>query len=287
MDLQHWAVKMDATPCLITMDFSVCTDGNAGFSVEVVMKSQVEICDFFYYYQKIPKNKKGNNNNNNNSKKNKNNGDGRSYSNSIVHGDNGFDYRRLKWNVLSFVNPIKKMGDKSDIRVVDIADFIYSFTNSTGNYNAVTNNCQSFAYRLYKKVIGHKYPIKCSQIGKLLQSPHDQTKIKNESNNFDIGASARENDSDRDHTTRDARIRLDYRKLDNSDAGNINPHGAHPRASRNDDRLMRHEHHGQSGHHHHSKDEQRQHRHHRHHRHGKHQPHHSTVQGATHPGEAI
>ena len=47
---------MVAASCLVTMDFRVCTDGNAG-CIGVVVNSTVEICDIFNNIQQCLKNR--------------------------------------------------------------------------------------------------------------------------------------------------------------------------------------------------------------------------------------
>lgn len=151
MNLRHWAVKINAYPLLLSIDFTATPNG-AQFNLDTVMASQCEMNDFFHYLKYDPKLNK---------------------------------YHRLEWDILSFVEPSHDIKTNelisincNDLKVCDIASFIYQFANNTKDYNPVRNNCQRFAYELYDFVIGENYPNKVKEIEKLLQSQFDKNREK-------------------------------------------------------------------------------------------------------------
>jgi len=63
---------------------------------------------------------------------------------------------------------------KCEKKICDIGEFILEWTKDNQKYNSFSNNCQRFAYQLYKYLIGNEYPEKTKEVQDLLQSWSDQ-----------------------------------------------------------------------------------------------------------------
>eukprot|EP01084_Bolivina_argentea_P299670 516558_1 len=184
---EHWCVKIQAPPSLISIDF-LESDGRGKFGLSVVTAMEAELQDFLMYY--------------------------------VQHPQNG--RIRKKWRIVSSVTPSplvnqnyrgefldphelstlkmymkakKKLNNRdkqqpnnhitlqkidTNKRVCDIVDFIEMWTESEKNgkrrdkpFNAVTSNCQQFALHLLAYLVGSHYSSKVEYAAKQTQSPHD------------------------------------------------------------------------------------------------------------------
>eukprot|EP00484_Ammonia_sp_Unknown_P026067 CAMPEP_0197048394 /NCGR_PEP_ID=MMETSP1384-20130603/23763_1 /TAXON_ID=29189 /ORGANISM="Ammonia sp." /LENGTH=307 /DNA_ID=CAMNT_0042480533 /DNA_START=23 /DNA_END=946 /DNA_ORIENTATION=- len=210
---EHWCVKIQAPPSLISIDF-LESDGRGKFGLSVTTAMEAELQDFLMYY--------------------------------VQTQDKG--RQRMKWRIVSSVTPsplinnsykpdyldphelstlkkymksLKKKsknkannGQQSSLanhmanddeivlkkikcnkKVCDIADFLEMWTEFEDKnkrkdkpYNAVSHNCQQFALHLFKYLIGSTYPQKVEDASKQTQSPFDikehkeQNKGKNDDN---------------------------------------------------------------------------------------------------------
>ena len=193
----HWCVKIQAPPALISIDFLESKKKGA-FGLQQTTATDAELADFLHFF---------------------------------VRESNGTK-RREKWRIIASVTPsplkktsylkyiddynLKKLKtfikanksnkqrlDGSELvqhinikrKVCDISDFLGMWTESKGfnkkkkksvmdaSYNPITKNCQQFAADLFDFLVGHKeeYAQRVKDVRSLFQSPYDQKQNKKNS----------------------------------------------------------------------------------------------------------
>jgi len=184
---EHWAVKIQARGCLISIDF-LENKGKGAFGLQQRTDAGAELDEFMYY--------------------------------SVYDPATGRKTRH-KWEIISSVTPHplsdpryvhymsehdrakleaymkharKHKGDPSrfladiecDRRVCDVADFCRFFVADGRGYNAITKNCQQFAAELYAFLIkgkhGENYREERERVFARYQGPYDRRQWKKGTN---------------------------------------------------------------------------------------------------------
>eukprot|EP01084_Bolivina_argentea_P134145 236680_1 len=198
---EHWCVKIQAPPALISIDFLESKKKGA-FGLQQTTATDAELEDFLHYF---------------------------------VRNENG--KIKKKWHIISSVTPsplkntsylkfiddhdlkklkafMKKNNNKHNTnseqlvkhininrKICDIADFLGMWTESQTQmrkssfnpkkntndtitiektYNPITGNCQQFAADLFQYLVGHKkeYSFKVKEVQLKVQSPYDKKRYK-------------------------------------------------------------------------------------------------------------
>lgn len=197
---EHWAVKIQAPPALISIDF-LEYNKKGSFSLQQCSASNAQLIDFLHYYIKDQQQR------HRRKWKILSSVTPHPLTNKIYwpHLDND-DIEQLKLYSKNAKKAVKKpfkyfKNIDCDRKVCDISDFIAMWTseqasvkaranayvlhqknkkhNGRGSsrrqrpYNAITSNCQQFAADLFDFLVGHQYPKKAQLLKSKVQSPFD------------------------------------------------------------------------------------------------------------------
>jgi len=187
-NFEHWAVKIQARGCLISIDF-LENKGKGAFGLQQRTDAEAELDDFMYYAVVDPETRA------------KTRHKWEIISSVTPHPLSGKDQCNAKyWQYLSdhdrakldayMRNARKHKGDPSkflaDIecerRVCDVAEFCRFFTADGKGYNAITKNCQQFAAELYAMLIGDNYREEAERVFRRYQGPYDKRQVKKGTN---------------------------------------------------------------------------------------------------------
>eukprot|EP01084_Bolivina_argentea_P169759 294245_1 len=217
---EHWCVKIQAPPCLISIDF-LESHGKGKFALSVTTAMEAELSEFLMYYVNTKE-----------------------------------ERLAMKWRIIASVTPsplinnkykpnyldphelstlkkytkaVRKQSKKTHSqqskvqkpiynevvlqkikcrkRVCDIADFLEMWTEfevknkkQDKPYNPVSHNCQQFALHLFKYLVGNNYPQKVENATKQTQSPADIQARKKKSKNK-ASATHQVDEKEDDYTT--------------------------------------------------------------------------------------
>ena len=199
---EHWCVKIQAPPSLISIDF-LESDGKGKFGLSVTTAMEAELQDFLMYYVQTPQHGR---------QRHKWRIVSSVTPSPLINSNYKPDYldphelSTLKKYMKSLKRKSKKMENaeedhkeevilkriKCTKKVCDIADYIEMWTEFEGKnkrkdkpYNAVSHNCQQFALHLFKYLVGTNYPGKVITASKQAQSPADIRAHKKENKHKD------------------------------------------------------------------------------------------------------
>ena len=201
---EHWAIKIQAPPALISIDF-LESNKKGAFGLCQTTASDAELEDFLHYFVKHK----------NNNYKNKNNiGKIRKKwdiiasvtpsplkNTSYLKYIDDYDLNKLKSYMIHKKQKNKNKNNNNDNKeinilkeininrkVCDISDFLQMWTQITEKdnkdkpYNPIKHNCQQFAADLFQFLVGHKkeYQQKVKDVKEKVQSPFDKKRYNDD-----------------------------------------------------------------------------------------------------------
>lgn len=243
---EHWAVKIQAPPALISIDFLESKKKGA-FGLQQTTATDAELEDFLHFFVRDDKGKK---------KKKWN------IIASVTPSPlkntcylkyiDDYDLNKLKSYMTSSSstnnkNNKNKSNNNKNVelikhininrKVCDVADFLGMWTEQINNnnnnnintknnnnkektYNPITGNCQQFAADLFEYLVGHKkeYQQKVKDVKVQVQSPFDKKRYKQ-----DIGKESKEKKLKHNKNIDDEKIEeIDQQKQNESNNNNNN-----------------------------------------------------------------
>lgn len=186
---EHWAVKIQARGCLISIDF-LDNKGKGAFGLQQRTDAGAELDEFMYYSVYDPAT----------GRKTRHKWEIISSVTPHPLSDPSYlrylsehDRAKLHADMKQFVTTLharKHKGGMSrfkgdiavDRRVCDVANFCRFFTADGRGYNAITKNCQQFAAELYASLIGNNYREESERVFRRYQGPYDKRQWKKGTN---------------------------------------------------------------------------------------------------------
>ena len=136
---QHWTIKIQAPPILLSMGFVEC-DKMGAFRLDQTLSADQHLSNFLFYFI-----------------------DNQRHRFEIVSSVTPSTNQHHQTKTLQEYMIMNTVQDKIEPinirkRVCDISDFIEMWTHKNKKYNAITNNCQHFAVDLFAFLVHKQYP---------------------------------------------------------------------------------------------------------------------------------